>query len=153
MPATSAETDAAYLANFDTMWNRQLLDYPTVARNGAIDWEYFHVTPDHAQVIWEDGVRRTLDDRLDADVQWEQGEALALESLQVAAQWREADSCAMDLILDRASEIAKDRAHPAHWVAIGFLREIIVAAIEGRDAATKFTDRMWRIRERARAAR
>jgi hypothetical protein len=55
-------TDEEFRRSFDAMWDRQMLDYPTITRDEAGEWNYFDVT-------------EREDD--DANTAWAQGEALA----------------------------------------------------------------------------
>jgi hypothetical protein len=46
---------------FQKIWDQQMLEYPTISRNEAGEWNYFDVTPDQPEVVWEGGRRVYLD--------------------------------------------------------------------------------------------
>jgi hypothetical protein len=132
------KTDTEYEREFSEMWDGQLLDYPTITRNDAGEWNYFDVKPAYATVIWEDGVRKTLDGVSDSDVMMNQGEDLALETLAIADQCREADSVALHEIMVAALKAFDGPDRDRSVVAWGFTNAILDAAVRGRDAQGVF---------------
>jgi hypothetical protein len=130
-----------YEREFAAMWDAQLLDYPTITRNEAGKWNYFAVTPARAQWTTEDRVPCTIDGLTDADVQTNQGEDLAIETLCIAAQNREADGVALQGVTQRAFEIYGTPRHPLFSVALGFVETILDAAVKGRGKA--YEDMEW----------
>jgi hypothetical protein len=62
-----------------------------------------------------------------------QGEELARQTLELASQYREADSCALTLVAD-AAYAAKQGSDPdLSFVAEWFIGWILVAAVHGRN--------------------
>jgi hypothetical protein len=117
---SETKTDEQFEREFKAMWDAQKLDYPTVTRNEAGEWNYFDVTPDEP---W--------DGRSKSDLQWE-GCDLARATLELASRHYEADSCALTLIVAAAHKAME--TDPSNMVAPAFIETILDAAIHGRDS-------------------
>jgi hypothetical protein len=132
-----AKTSEEFEQKFNEMWDAQKLDYPTVTRNEVGEWNYFDVTPEHGQLQYFRKGKPRREDYIDGvddtEMQWSQGEGLARETLELAGRYYEADSCTLDSIVGRAFEIAngKPDQHPAYFVAVAFISEVLDCAIKG----------------------
>jgi hypothetical protein len=103
-----------------------MLDYPTVTRNEAGEWNYFDAT-----LQQPDG--------------YDQGQDLAFETLRIASRQREADFCALLNITTAAVEALNDGGKSP--LAHGFMDVVLNSAVYGRDresvAVQNFRDE-WR---------
>ena len=81
---------------FAAMWDGQMLDYPTITRNEAGEWNYFDVTPETPEMVYdEDGKLHPVDGLQGWELQHAQGEELAYQTLKLAGRYCEANSCAL----------------------------------------------------------
>jgi hypothetical protein len=122
-PTSGAQIDA----EFQAMWDAQMLEYPTISRDESGKWHYFDV-PDPPVIIDPDDGLGT------SPTEWDWGRTLARQSLELAGRHYEADSCALLFVLGAAHEALGGTCERA-LVAHAFIEEILDTAVHGRQRA------------------
>jgi hypothetical protein len=91
------------------MWNAQLIEYPIISRDKAGEWNYFDVTPDKPEMVYEGGKVRPPDGVTPCATRGG-GRARSWRSRPsaIASRYYEVDSCVLNLVLAAAHEALKD---------------------------------------------